>query len=76
MVYHISSGIFLIPKVGIRRADERLLERSFSLHAGGSFDDGERKESKRKKLPDDRVAREPFENLFSPQRPPQRFVWG
>jgi hypothetical protein len=29
-----------------------------------------------KKLPNDRVAREPFENPFSPELPPQRFAWG
>ena len=76
MVYLTSSGIFLIPKVGIRRADVRVRYRSGARRAGGAGEDGERKESKRKKLPNDRVAREPFENPFSPELPPQRFAWG
>jgi len=35
-----------------------------------------RETNQAKKLPNDRVAREPFENPFSPELPPQRFAWG
>lgn len=76
MVYLTSSGIFLIPKVGIAERMNDCLKGLFLFAPADHSMTARERNPSEKKLPDDRVAREPFENLFSPQRPQQRFAWG